>query len=81
MTHETDPHEGIRVQLEYISKGVDELRQLQQTANGRIGKAETRIAVLEDRSPGRAATVWGSVSGGIAGGVVMAIKALFGGGQ
>lgn len=79
--HDTDQPDGITVHLQYIRAGIDELRQLQRAQNGRLGKAETRIAVLEDRSPGRSASIWGSVAGGVAGGLVAGVKALLGGGQ
>ena len=38
--------------------------RLQREANGRVGKAEVRLAVLEDRSPGRVGVITGSIGAG-----------------
>lgn len=47
-----------------IREDIKELVQLQRLQNGRVSKAETRLAILEDRSPGRIA---GAVSALISG--------------
>lgn len=40
---------------------IAELVRLQREANGRMGKAEVRLAILEDRSPGRVGMITGGV--------------------
>ncbi len=40
---------------------IAELVRLQREANGRMGKAEVRLAILEDRSPGRVGMITGTV--------------------
>jgi hypothetical protein len=51
-----------------LRESVATLVQLQRDQNGRVGRAETRIAVLEDRSPGRvSASVSAVISGVITG--------------
>jgi hypothetical protein len=47
-----------------IRDNIAELVRLQREANGRMGKAEVRIAVLEDRSPGRVGMISGSIGAG-----------------
>lgn len=42
---------------------IQELIQVIRHQNGRVGTIETKVAVLEDRSPNRAASVWGGVAG------------------
>lgn len=42
---------------------IQELVQIVRQQNGRVGTVETKVAILEDRSPGRAASVWGGVAG------------------
>lgn len=49
---------------------IAEMIRLQREANGRMGKAEVRLAILEDRSPGRV----GAAAGGIG---ALIIAALF----
>ena len=51
--------------VEPIRKNIDEIVQLQREQNGRVGKAEIRIAVLEDRAPARAGLISGSVGAGV----------------
>ena len=48
----------------------------QKTMNDRISKAETRIAILHDRSPHRVGIVAGSTVVAIAAGVMGALKAI-----
>lgn len=47
-----------------IRDDIAELVRLQREANGRMGKAEVRIAILEDRSPGRIGMITGGVGAG-----------------
>lgn len=47
-----------------IRDDIAELVRLQRDANGRMGKAEVRIAILEDRSPGRVGMITGTVGAG-----------------
>jgi hypothetical protein len=47
-----------------LREDVRQLVDLQREQNGRVAKLETRLSVLEDRSPGRAASMWGAVAGG-----------------
>lgn len=47
-----------------IREDIATLVRLQREANGRVGKAEVRIAVLEDRSPGRVGMITGSIGAG-----------------
>lgn len=42
-----------------------EVRDRVQVQNGRIGKLERQVAVLEDRSPGRVGMISGSVGAGL----------------
>lgn len=54
--------------MEPIKSDIKEIIQLQREANGRTSKNESRIAVLEDRSPGRvSASVSAVISGLVAG--------------
>ena len=45
--------------------------------NSRISKAETKIAVLEDRQPQRQAIVWGSGAGAFVGAIGLLIEYFF----
>ncbi len=47
-----------------IRDDIAELVRLQRDANGRMGKAEVRIAILEDRSPGRVGMITGTIGAG-----------------
>ncbi len=47
-----------------IRDDISELVRLQREANGRMGKAEVRIAILEDRSPGRVGMITGGIGAG-----------------
>lgn len=51
--------------IEPIKADIAELVQLQRDQNGRVGKSETRIAILEDRSPGRVASAVSAVVSGV----------------
>lgn len=54
--------------MEPIKDDIKEIIALQREANGRTGKLETRVSVLEDRSPGRvSASVSAIVSGVLTG--------------
>jgi len=57
-----------------MREDIAELVRLQREANGRLAKAEARIAVLEDRSPGRA----GMLAGGVMAGAVAVLLRLMG---
>jgi len=48
-----------------IRDDIAELVRLQREANGRLAKTEVKLAVLEDRSPGRVGLIWGSVGAAI----------------
>lgn len=58
---------AIHTKIEGTNNRLDEL-------NGRTRKAETAIAVLEERSPGKQGGVWGAVGGAIAGFLTGLIK-------
>ena len=55
-----------------LKSQIDELVTHQRSMNGRISRAETRIAVLDDRSPSRVGLVAGSTVAA-AGGAVFAV--------
>jgi hypothetical protein len=55
---------------------LDEVVTLQRAANGRASKVETRLAVLEDRSPHRASLVAGGASVAGIGGLAAIAKLL-----
>jgi hypothetical protein len=55
---------------------MEELVTLQRAANGRAAKVETRLAVLEDRSPHRASLVAGGASAAGIGGLAAIAKLL-----
>jgi hypothetical protein len=52
-----------------LREDIKELVALQREQNGRIGKNEVRIAILEDRSPGRVASAVSAVVSGVISGV------------
>lgn len=57
----------------------DQLNELvthQKTMNNRMSQAETRIAILRDRSPNRVGIVAGSTVAAAAAGVAAAMKAI-----
>ena len=56
--------------MEPLTVKVAELAEAQKTANGRTGKLETRVSVLEDRSPGRAGVIAGSVGASVVAGLL-----------
>lgn len=57
--------------IEPIRKDIQELVALLREQNSRVAKTETRIAVLEDRSPGRVATGVSAVVAGVVSGLAM----------
>ena len=61
-----------------IKDDIKELVQLQREQNSRVGKAETRIAVLEDRNPKREASGISAVVSAVVSGVVAGVSAWFG---
>ena len=48
---------------------IQELVQIVRQQNGRVATVETKVAVLEDRSPSRVASVWGAIAGAFASGL------------
>jgi hypothetical protein len=62
--------------LDFIQVKLDEMCDHQKAMNGRVFRAETRLAVLEDRSPNRVGIVAGSTVAAVAGGVFAAIQFL-----
>jgi hypothetical protein len=48
-----------------IREDIAEIIKLQREQNGRVSKAETQIAILEDRSPGRVASGVSAVVSGV----------------
>ena len=55
--------------IEPIRKDIQELVALQREQNSKVSKAETRIAILEDRSPGRIATGVSAIVSGVVSGL------------
>jgi|TARA_R110002020_G_scaffold419310_1_gene628555 hypothetical protein len=55
--------------LDFIQVKLDEMCDHQKAMNGRVFRAETRLAVLEDRSPNRVGMVAGSTVAAIAGAI------------
>lgn len=51
--------------MEPLKGDIQEIVQLQREQNSRVSKSETRIAVLEDRSPGRVASGVSAVVSGV----------------
>ena len=66
------------VKLDFIQVKLDEMCDHQKAMNGRVFRAETRLAVLEDRSPNRVGLVAGSTVAA-AGGAVFAAMQFFSG--
>jgi hypothetical protein len=62
--------------LDFIQVKLDEMCDHQKAMNGRVFRAETRLAVLEDRSPNRVGIVAGSTVAAVAGGVFAAMQFL-----
>jgi len=60
--------------LDFIQVKLDEMCDHQKAMNGRVFHAETRLAVLEDRSPSRVGMVAGSTVAAIAGGVYAVVQ-------
>lgn len=54
------------VHVEVLRDQMAEVIKLQRDQNGRVWSIDSRVAVLEDRSPGRV----GVISGGIVAGVI-----------
>ena len=55
---------------------VSELVTHQRTLNGRVARAETKLAILDDRSPTRIGLVAGSTVAAMAAGVAGVLKVL-----
>ena len=66
---ETDPKDIalLLAKLDFIQVKLDEMCDHQKAMNGRVFRAETRLAVLEDRSPSRVGMVAGSTVAAIGG--------------
>lgn len=62
--------------LDFIQVKLDEMCDHQKAMNGRVFRAETRLAVLEDRSPNRVGIVAGSTVAAVAGGMFAAMQFL-----
>lgn len=54
-----------------IRKDIEELVRLQREQNGTVADVKTRVAVLEDRSPGRVAGGVSAVVSGIVSGLAV----------
>ena len=67
-------HDLFLATIEPLKSQIDELVMHQRAMNGRVQRAETRLAVMEDRSPGRVGMVAGSTVAAIAGGVYAVIQ-------
>ena len=76
---ETDPKDMalLLAKLDFIQVKLDEMCDHQKAMNGRVFRAETRLAVLEDRSPSRVGMVAGSTVAAI-GGAIYAFLQLVG---
>ena len=59
-----------------LKSQIDELVTHQRSMNGRISRAETRIAVLDERSPNRVGLVAGSTVAAAGGAVFAMMKFL-----
>jgi hypothetical protein len=58
-----------------IKEDIAEIVRLQREQNGRVGKVETRVAILEDRSPKREAVGISAVVSAIVNGIAMWVGA------
>jgi hypothetical protein len=66
----------LHAKLDFIQTKLDDMIGHQKAMNGRVGRSETRLAVLEDRSPSRVGFVAGSTVAAVAGGIFAALQAL-----
>lgn len=55
--------------MDPIKKDIEELVRLQREQNGNVAEVKTRVAVLEDRSPGRVATGISAIVSGVISGL------------
>lgn len=60
-----------------MREDIKALVELQREANGRTGKIETRIAILEERSPGNPGRV-ASIVSAVVSGAITGLAMLFG---
>lgn len=60
--------------IEPLKDQIDELVTHHRSMNGRIQRAETRLAVLDDRSPNRVGLVAGSTVAAVAGVIFAAMQ-------
>ena len=68
--------EELTALLAPLKEGVDKCVEMLEEQNSRIHKAETRLAVLEDRQPNRQAGMWGASAGAFVG-VLIALAEYF----
>ena len=73
---ETDPKDIalLLAKLDFIQVKLDEMCDHQKAMNGRVFRAETRLAVLEDRSPSRVGMVAGSTVAAIGGAIYVFLQ-------
>lgn len=64
--------------IEPIRRDVQELVTLQREQNGRVFKLDSRVAILEDRTPNRTAATIGAASGSAAGALFTFLQRWFG---
>jgi hypothetical protein len=57
----------VLIHLEYIREALDAANEHLARLNGRTGGLETRVAVLEERSPGKQGGIAGAAGGALAG--------------
>lgn len=55
----------------YVREDIAEMKLLQKEANGRTSTLESRVSVLEDRSPGRVSAVVSAVVSGVTSGLAI----------
>ena len=67
-------HETLMKRLDEIREVTDRTEAYVRAQNNRLGSAETKIAVLEERNPGRSGGIWGAVGGALAGFVASWMK-------
>lgn len=75
---ESISREEFLAHIEPIRDDIKEMVALQREQNGRVAKIETRVGILEDRAPTRAAAAVGAASGTIAGTLLTLVQHLFG---
>lgn len=66
--------EELDAKLDPIQKGVEKCVSMLETQNSRIAKAETAIAILNDRQPSRQGATWGAAAGGFVGAIIVIVE-------